>query len=273
MISSKLLPVVLLVTTALASIGPSALAHPPQSHSVRKFTLAKRQNGSGIGVGSSCSIITGNPDDIICEISGENVSCAPVCCTRNGEFVDGCPAGDQCVFEAGTLKCCPVGKNCGPRPTACLNFGVASTRNGQAVCPSATPTCTTREDGGIACTGTGVAGSSTDEATPTGRRIARPNAPNPTAVGTTAEANMSTVTSSAGNMEETGTRSMEEETTALASFSLSPSGTRTLPDTATPTDENRPAGTSSGSSANSVMDGNLIFGLVVAGIVAFGLLL
>ncbi|KAK6329980.1 hypothetical protein TWF718_003407 [Orbilia javanica] len=273
MLSSKLLPIFLLAITALAADLP-ALAHPPQKRGLKTFTLAKRQgSGNSVGIGSSCASITGNPEDIICEISGENVSCAPVCCQRNGAFVDGCPAGDQCVFEGDKLKCCPIGKTCGPRPTECANYGVASTRNGLAICPSATPTCTTRDGGAIACTGEGPAVVATATPTASGR-LARPNVPEITG---TEEASSPAVTSSAASSdEEEGSTMMETEpATSMPSASRgdTPSGTMNLPESATPTDEGRAAGGSDvGSSASSVVCDN-VFGIIVATVIALGLFL
>ncbi|KAK6360917.1 hypothetical protein TWF730_007032 [Orbilia blumenaviensis] len=265
MISSKLLPVFLLATTALA-----VDLHAPQSHSLKRYTLAKRQGSGSIGIGSSCSAITGNPADVICEISGDNVSCAPVCCMRNGEFVDGCPAGDQCVFEGSALKCCPAGRTCGPRPTACANFGSNPT-GGVAVCPSATPTCTTRNDGGIACTGQGLA--VTSEPTPTGRLI-RPNAPNPTQARPTEAPAVTDVTSSADDSTETEVGDIDDaEPTGMPTISLS-GGTINLPDSATPTDEDSPAAsTSASSSAASIMEKIPVCGIIVTTVLALGIFL
>ncbi|KAF3905621.1 hypothetical protein ABW21_db0201613 [Orbilia brochopaga] len=67
------------------------------------------------------------------------VSCAPVCCMEKGEFVDGCPAGDKCQFGSDGLKCCPPNEeSCGPRPTACVNFGKPTAANmNQVVCERA----------------------------------------------------------------------------------------------------------------------------------------
>ncbi|KAK6498412.1 hypothetical protein TWF481_011003 [Arthrobotrys musiformis] len=258
---STLLPLFLLLTTALAADLP-ALAHPPQRHGGKKYTVAKRQSGgSRIGIGSSCSAITGNPDDVICEIDGDNVSCAPVCCEKGGVFVDGCPAGDQCVFEGETLKCCPVGKSCGPRPTACANFGAPSVQKGQAICPSATPTCTTRADGGIACTGEGPAATSTPSAV-----IARPNVPIPTDIVTTAEP----ATTSEGT-ESTGMESTVMEEPTLR-FSVPASGTMVLPESAMPTEGRAAGGEVPGSRAARVVSDN-VCGVVVAVVVALGIFL
>ncbi|RVD89075.1 uncharacterized protein DFL_000097 [Arthrobotrys flagrans] len=217
--SSNLLSIFLLAVTALAADLP-APAHPPQRHGAKKYTLAKRQgSGNSIGIGSSCYAITGNPDDVICEIAGENVSCAPVCCERNGVFVDGCPAGDKCVFESGTLKCCPI--------------------------PSATPTCATREEGGIVCTGEGLAVGTTTSPTPSAF-ILRPTIPfpDPTEAVPTSEPS---ITSSTGDDDDNTTTMMGTETgmeieatSVVVSASRGggmPSGTLNLPESAMPTDE------------------------------------
>ncbi|KAJ6258313.1 hypothetical protein Dda_6353 [Drechslerella dactyloides] len=138
-----------------SSAALAKIADPRQNH-VKKIDLSKRQDSAGgLVVGASCAEITGNPDDKICAISTESVSCAPVCCIQRGEFVDGCPAGDRCDFASDGLKCCPANdEECGPRPTACVDFGKPTAINlSQVMCPSATPSCTTRNDGGAACTG------------------------------------------------------------------------------------------------------------------------
>ncbi|KAK6338621.1 hypothetical protein TWF696_009432 [Orbilia brochopaga] len=146
----KYLPLVLL----LSSTSLAKIADPRQNH-VKKIDLSKRQLMDGLAVGSSCAEITGNKEDKICAITMDMVSCAPVCCMEKGKFVDGCPAGDKCDFSSDGLKCCPANqKSCGPRPTACVDFGRPTAINlDQVMCPSATPSCVTRNDGGAACTG------------------------------------------------------------------------------------------------------------------------
>ncbi|KAF3185335.1 hypothetical protein TWF788_004655 [Orbilia oligospora] len=257
--SSKLLPIFVLAITALAAVDILAgLSNPPQRRSLKKFTLAKRQNGGNVEIGASCSAITGNPDDVICEISGEDVSCAPVCCQRDGMFVDGCPAGDQCVFEGENLKCCPVyalhpfkdlentnpvpfsGKTCGARPTACANFGLASAQTGLVICPSATPTCTTRTDGGIACTGEGQPEPTMPPATtPTsgGGRIIRPNVPNPTDAVATPEPSSMGSTEGGDDVEATSSGRGEDVVQVSSRREGMPSGTLVLPESAMPTED------------------------------------
>ncbi|EWC43681.1 hypothetical protein DRE_01568 [Drechslerella stenobrocha 248] len=143
-----------LLSLSFAIADTSILAHPRQSR-VRKVGLIKRDSsGDDLFLGGPCVSITGNDEDIVCFLELDTIACAPTCCKdKKGTFVDGCPAGDKCVFEPEGLKCCPRGEaDCGPRPTACANFGQTTTM-GQVMCPSATPACATRVDGGIACTG------------------------------------------------------------------------------------------------------------------------
>ncbi|KAF3223729.1 hypothetical protein TWF192_011254 [Orbilia oligospora] len=278
--SSKLLPIFVLAITALAAVDiPAGLSNPPQRRSLKKFTLAKRQNGGNVEIGASCSAITGNPDDVICEISGEDVSCAPVCCQRDGMFVDGCPAGDQCVFEGENLKCCPVGKTCGARPTACANFGLASAQTGLVICPSATPTCTTRTDGGIACTGEGQPEPTMPPATtPTsgGGRIIRPNVPNPTDAVATPEPSSMGSTEGGDDMEATSSGRGEDVVQVSSRREGIPSGTLVLPESAMPTEDGEAVSGGGngnvGSGAGTVVCDH-VFGVVVAVVVGLGLFL
>ncbi|KAK6497183.1 hypothetical protein TWF506_004658 [Arthrobotrys conoides] len=278
---SKILPIFTLAITALAAVD-LPLANPPQRRSLKKFTLAKRQaGGDSVGIGASCSAITGNAEDVICEISGENVSCAPVCCERDGVFVDGCPAGDQCVFENESLKCCPIGKKCGTRPTACANFGALTTQSGQAICPSATPTCTTRTDGAIACAGSGdvvptVPPASTQTNGSGGRFFIRPNGPNPTEAVATPEPSSSMVSEDEGGMQTTsgGDGDGDDDDNVVEETRMGmPSGTLVLPESAMPTDEGAAVNAVSvpGGAGDVVCDH--VFGVVVAVVVGLGLFL
>ncbi|KAF3934487.1 hypothetical protein ABW19_dt0203949 [Dactylella cylindrospora] len=272
----KSLSILLLATAALA-------ADPPR-RTVKKIELGKRDDDimESLKVGASCAEITGNMDDKICEVTPASVSCAPVCCMKDKMFVDGCPSGDKCVFEDEALKCCPPDEECGPRPTACADFGDSTTR-GQVMCPSGTPSCITRSDGGAACTGSENSKSTSDAMT-TGRRGSAPEASPtmmessmmessmsmPSATETmdmTDMESMSTMMEPTGSMNGSMTESMSMSE-SIATGSISVSGTRTLSINPTATGQGN---TNAGNTG--FVRHNPVFGLLVAVAVAFGIFL
>ncbi|KAK6525291.1 hypothetical protein TWF694_005436 [Orbilia ellipsospora] len=156
----------LLASSVLAAQPAAPFAHIRQVHHQRVSLLKREAPDDGpsstlrdkIYRGNSCAHITGNPDDIVCDVKGDIVSCAPTCCLEPDtlNFVDGCPADDRCAFDDSGLRCCARKATCGDRPTICINYAdskTATAPSGAIICPSETPSCVTRSDGGAACTG------------------------------------------------------------------------------------------------------------------------
>ncbi|KAF3909982.1 hypothetical protein ABW20_dc0109273 [Dactylellina cionopaga] len=178
----KFFSLLLLVSSVVASAPANSLAHPRQSH-VKKFDLTKRQDANGgLAIGSSCADITGNSDDVICELSAESISCAPLMDalleTNAYLMLAALSAVPRKEFTltstlVGIVNAIISEGECGPRPTSCRDFGGATTTNGLVVlCPSQTPTCVTRDDGGAACTGADPSLTATQ---PTETAFTRPN--------------------------------------------------------------------------------------------------
>ncbi|EPS39577.1 hypothetical protein H072_6681 [Dactylellina haptotyla CBS 200.50] len=265
---AKQISFLLFASSALAANSGGPFADPPQSH-VKKIDLTKRQaSGDQMTLGSTCIDITGNPDDIICELMADSVSCAPL--TDAQPEMSAFSITKQALHLDAALGAEIVGQ-------------------GQQDVPSETPNCVTRADGGAACTGFDPA-LTESRVTKTSFPILRPTgqigAITPPANSLVLTGSGPSTTSSERSRSESmvmdtsgptsassAKKSMKSTDYTVVTGSLEASGIKSLPVDATPTDSNQPASTTSRNAGSSSGYNNPFFGLLVALGLAFGILL
>ncbi|KAK6359661.1 hypothetical protein TWF696_000805 [Orbilia brochopaga] len=110
--------------------------------SVPKGPLVRRQASFSCPIGMD---YCGQIDD--------QIACAPVCCTENGEFTgDGCDLGQYCTGVGDDAGCCPIGRICEGPPRPCADYtDGASVPIPTRVCPEDYPICSSDSNGGQTC--------------------------------------------------------------------------------------------------------------------------